>query len=244
MGALSQEDVVKAAFQYRDALFHHAFALVREAALAEDVVQDAFIVVMRKWEEFRPGSSLFHWVREIVRFKALEAVRSRKKSGSPLDEALLASVAAVMEGGVDEREAERQRLRAQALQRCVSHLSRGHVEILSGFYARSSSCEEIARAQGRSANAVRLILSRLRKQLSDTCSTGSPRRRKAGSRRCCGTRRRRPPSSPSPRNGPSSRRRRGARRPSSPRKSGSASLAPRRPARPGAGWPRPRPPSS
>jgi len=174
MGAMSQEDVVKAAFQYRDALFHQAFALVREAALAEDVVQDAFIIVMRKWDEFRPGSSLFHWVREIVRFKALEAVRSRKKAGSPLDDALLASVAAVMAEGVDEREAERQRLRAQALQRCVSHLSRAHVEILAGFYARSSSCEDIARTQGRSANAVRLILSRLRKQLGECVGRQMP----------------------------------------------------------------------
>src|SRR5687767_10227256 len=94
--AMGQEDVVKAAFQYRDALIHHAFVLLRDAALAEDVVQDAFIVVMRKWADFQPGTSVFHWVREIVRNKSLEALRTRRRGASALDEALLARVAAVM----------------------------------------------------------------------------------------------------------------------------------------------------
>jgi RNA polymerase sigma-70 factor, ECF subfamily len=172
--AMGQEDVVKAAFQYRDALIHHAFVLLRDAALAEDVVQDAFIVVMRKWGDFQPGTSVFHWVREIVRNKSLEALRTRRRGASALDDALLARVAAVMEKGVDDPEADRHRLRAQALQRCVSFLNRKHAEILSGFYARSASCEEIARAQGRSANAVRLVLSRLRKQLNECVARQMP----------------------------------------------------------------------
>jgi RNA polymerase sigma-70 factor (ECF subfamily) len=174
MYGMEQEEVVKAAFRYRDALIHHAFVLLRDAALAEDVVQDAFIVVMRKWADFQPGSSLFHWVREIVRNKSLEALRSRKRAGGPLDEALLARVRAVMETAVDEPEADRQRLRALALRRCVSFLNRRHADVLSGFYARSASCEEIARAQGRSANAVRLVLSRLRKQLNECVARQMP----------------------------------------------------------------------
>lgn len=171
---MAQEDVVKAAFQYRDALIHFARVLLRDMALAEDVVQDAFIVVMRKWEEFRPGTSVFHWVREIVRNKSLEALRSRGRGATPLDEALLARVTAVMEKGVDDPEADRQRVRAQALARCVSFLSRKHADILSGFYSRSASCEEIARETGRSANAVRLVLSRLRKQLNECVAKQLP----------------------------------------------------------------------
>ena len=174
VNAMSQEEVVKAAFQYRDALIHHAYVLLRDAALAEDVVQDAFLVVMRKWADFQPGSSVFHWAREIVRNKSLEALRARKRGATPLDDALLARVQAVMERGVDEPEAERHRLRARALQRCVSFLSRKHADILSGFYARAASCEEIARATGRSANAVRLVLSRLRKQLNECVSRQMP----------------------------------------------------------------------
>src|SRR6185503_15981425 len=165
MTETSRDEVVKGAFQHRDALLSYAFALLRDWVRAEDVVQDAFIVVMNKWAEFRPGTSLFLWVRQIVHFKVLEAVRARKMS--PVEEDLLARVAASMQRGLDEQIADRQRLRRQALQRCMSHLDSKSAGLLSGFYTESLSCESLAQAHHRSVNAVRLALSRLRKQLYD-----------------------------------------------------------------------------
>jgi len=117
---MNRDLVVKGAFQHREALLSYAFALVRDWVKAEDIVQDAFIVVMNKWTEFRPGSSLFLWVRQIVHFKALEAARAKKMTA--VEDELLARVAAAMERGIDEEIAARQRLRRQALQRCMSHL--------------------------------------------------------------------------------------------------------------------------
>jgi RNA polymerase sigma-70 factor (ECF subfamily) len=162
---MNRDLVVKGAFQHREALLSYAFALVRDWVKAEDIVQDAFIVVMNKWAEFRPGSSLFLWVRQIVHFKALEAARAKKMTA--LEDELLARVAAAMERGLDEEIAARQRLRRQALQRCMSHLDVKSAGLLSGFYTQSLSCESLAQLQHRSVNAVRLALSRLRKQLHD-----------------------------------------------------------------------------
>ena len=165
MDSPSRDEVVKGAFQHRDALLSTAFALLRDWVKAEDVVQDAFIVVMNKWADFRPGTSLFLWVRQIVHFKALEAARARKMS--PVEEDLLMRVAASMERGLDEEIADRQRLRRQALQRCMAHLDPKSAGLLSGFYTESLSCESLAQLQRRSVNAVRLALSRLRKQLQE-----------------------------------------------------------------------------
>ena len=172
MTDVSRDDVVKGAFQHREALLSSAFALLRDWVKAEDVVQDAFIVVMNKWAEFRPGSSLFLWVRQIVHFKALEAARARKMS--PLEEELLARVAASMERGLDDEISNRLRLRRQALQRCMSHLDPKSAGLLSGFYTESLSCESLAQLQRRSVNAVRLALSRLRKQLHDCVARQLP----------------------------------------------------------------------
>ncbi len=162
---MNRDLVVKGAFQHREALLSYAFALVRDWVKAEDIVQDAFIVVMNKWAEFRPGSSLFLWVRQIVHFKALEAARTKKMT--TVEDELLARVAAVMERGIDEEIAAKQRLRRQALQRCMAHLDAKSAGLLSGFYTQSLSCESLAQLQHRSINAVRLALSRLRKQLHD-----------------------------------------------------------------------------
>jgi RNA polymerase sigma-70 factor, ECF subfamily len=165
MTELHRDEIVKGAFQHREALLSYAFALLRDWVKAEDVVQDAFIVVMNKWSEFRAGTSLFLWVRQIVHFKALEAARARKMS--PVEEELLSRVAASMQRGLDEQIANLQRLRRQALQRCMSHLDAKSAGLLSGFYTQSMSCENLAQLQHRSVNAVRLSLSRLRKQLHD-----------------------------------------------------------------------------
>ncbi len=165
-----RDEVVKAAFQHRDALLGYAFALLRDWTVAEDVVQDSIIVVMNKWSDFRPGTSVFQWVRQIVHFKTQEAIRARARKASPLEEELLAQVASTVERYLDEELADRQTLMRQALQRCMSVLNPRAVGILAGFYAHRESCEAIAQSQGRSANAVRLSLSRLRKQLHD-CMT-------------------------------------------------------------------------
>jgi RNA polymerase sigma-70 factor, ECF subfamily len=162
---MNRDEIVKAAFQYRDALMSYAFSLVRDWARAEDAVQDAFIVVMNKWSEFREGTSVFLWVRQIVHNKSLEALRSRSRKMSPLEEELLSRVASSMQTHMDEAIADRQRVLRQALQRCMSGLHRRAVGLLSGFYAESQSCETLAQLQRRSVNAVRLALSRIRKQL-------------------------------------------------------------------------------
>src|SRR5260221_10385754 len=112
---MNRDLVVKGAFQHREALLSYAFALLRDWVKAEDIVQDAFIVVMNKWAEFRPGSSLFLWVRQIVHFKALEAARTKKMT--TVEDELLARVAAVMDRGIDAEITAKQRLRRHALQR-------------------------------------------------------------------------------------------------------------------------------
>ena len=172
MRAMNRDDVVKGAFQHREALLSYAFALLRDWVRAEDVVQDSFIVVMNKWADFKPGTSLFLWVRQIVHFKALEAARAKRMT--PVEEGLLARVAASMQRALDEEVAELQRLKSQALQRCMAHLDARSAGLLSGFYAESLSCENLAQLQRRSVNAVRLALSRLRKQLHDCVARELP----------------------------------------------------------------------
>ena len=171
---MTRDEIVKAAFGYRDALMSYAFALLRDWARAEDAVQDAFIVVMNKWSDFREGTSIFLWIRQIVHHKALEAIRARGRKMSPLEEQLLSRVAASVQNHLDEAIADRQRLMRQALQRCMSGLPSRTVGLLSGFYAESRSCEALAQLHRRSVNAVRLSLSRVRKQLQECVARQLP----------------------------------------------------------------------
>lgn len=169
-----RDEVVKAAFGYRDALISYAFAFVRDWPLAEDVVQNAYIIVMNQWEDVREPSGIFYWVRRIVHNKAMEAVRARTRLSSRPDDELEALVASSVEKYLDEPAAERQGLMRRALQVCMAELGPASLDLLNGFYARAQSCEMLAEAQKRSVNAIRLALSRLRKQLQACMSQRMP----------------------------------------------------------------------
>ncbi|HVR87859.1 MAG TPA: sigma-70 family RNA polymerase sigma factor, partial [Planctomycetota bacterium] len=97
MEATLRDSLIKSAFRYQEALQAFAFGLLRDWALAEDVVQDAFIIVMNQWEDYEPGTSLFSWIRQIVHHKAMEARRSRTRQLQLSDGALFARIGAALD---------------------------------------------------------------------------------------------------------------------------------------------------
>lgn len=160
-----RDDIVKSAFQYRDALLGYAYAMLRSWTLAEDVVQEAFLVVMNKWQDLKDEQGIFLWVRQIVHFKTLEAIRSRGRETAIPDQDLLDLVEKSMLENLDEQTAERQRIMSLSLRECMARLNQFSLGILAGFYWNQESCETIAERHGRSVNAIRLMLSRLRDKL-------------------------------------------------------------------------------
>jgi RNA polymerase sigma-70 factor (ECF subfamily) len=56
-----------------------AVGIVGDASAAEDVLQDAAIVALRKLDQFQPGTSFRAWVGTIVRNVALNALRSDRR---------------------------------------------------------------------------------------------------------------------------------------------------------------------
>ena len=162
-----RDELVKAAFRYRNALVSYAFGMVRDWSLAQDIVQDAFIVVMNKWENFRPGTSVFSWVRQIVYFKTMEALRARSREIPAVDEELQSLVNETLHSHLDDRAAEHQNRMGKALQECMTQLSARNIRLLAGFYSEAKSCESLASMFNRSVEAVRMLLSRVRKQLRD-----------------------------------------------------------------------------
>ena len=77
--------VVGQAFQCRRALEVYAFSMLKDRAEAEDLVQDAFIVVMEKFEDFTEGTSMMAWTRAIVRLKVLQLLEKRSRRAKILD---------------------------------------------------------------------------------------------------------------------------------------------------------------
>jgi len=77
----------KASFR---ALWLSAVGIVHDAALAEDVVQEAAVVALGKLDEYRPGTNFLAWMGQMVRYVALNRVRKeQKRRARPLDPEVL-----------------------------------------------------------------------------------------------------------------------------------------------------------
>lgn len=63
-----------------------AISIVREASLAEDVVQEAGLIALGKLSHFEPGTNFSAWLGRMVRYVALNyARREQTRRSSPLD---------------------------------------------------------------------------------------------------------------------------------------------------------------
>lgn len=64
-----------------------AMGIVRNAAQAEDVVQEAALTALGKLDQFEPGSNFVAWMGQTVRFVAMNQYRKeRKRRAAPLEE--------------------------------------------------------------------------------------------------------------------------------------------------------------
>jgi RNA polymerase sigma-70 factor (ECF subfamily) len=71
--------------QYGKAMYNVCLRITNHETEAEDVLQEAFIMVFRKLSEFRGESTIGAWIKRIVVNTAINCVRKRKMDLSPLD---------------------------------------------------------------------------------------------------------------------------------------------------------------
>ncbi|MBN1672521.1 MAG: sigma-70 family RNA polymerase sigma factor [Kiritimatiellae bacterium] len=161
----TQDELVLKVFEYRDALLAYAYTFLHDWALAEDALQETLMVVLKKRNESEPIRNLYGWVRRILFNKTMELLRARRHETTAEQEQLETAVAEALDQFLAEQDAAHMRQMRRALEECMSGLNKTALEMLAGFYWRRQSCEQLASLFKRSVNAVKLALSRTRKQL-------------------------------------------------------------------------------
>lgn len=140
--------------QHQSALKAFVLALWPNYAEADDIVQEVFLVITRKANDFVPGTNFLSWARTIARYEIL-AARRRKNLQQPTDEALEALQASCPEDFANDQ-------RLEALMHCIEKLAPKSREIMRMRYHHEHGPGEIARLLHRSVNSVNVVLAKAR----------------------------------------------------------------------------------
>jgi RNA polymerase sigma-70 factor, ECF subfamily len=147
--------------RHRVALYRWLLRLVRDEALAEDLLSDVFLDVWRQAGRFEARSSVSTWLMSIARFKALSA--RRRRAEAPLDETIESTVA---DQADDPEVALQKKNREELLRAALTRLSPDHRAVIDLVYYHSKSVDEVAQILDVPAATVKTRMFYARKKLA------------------------------------------------------------------------------
>lgn len=145
------------------AVENYLHAMVREPAVAKDLVQETALVMLRRFREYDGKCSFLGWALGVAKFQVRGFHRDEARSFVTFDTELFdkfTEVWAAAAPAASERSA--------ALEACLERLAARPSQLLRLRYFEGLNSEEIARRLGSKSAAVRVMLQRIRDQLR-TC---------------------------------------------------------------------------
>ena len=148
--------------RHRVALYRWLLRLVRDEALAEDLLSDVFLDVWRQAASFRGRASVSTWLLAIARHMADSA--RRRRNDAELDEA---TVSTVPDPADDAEVTLQKKNRAEALRQSLHRLSPDHREVIDLAYYHGKSVKEIAEIVSISEATVKTRMFYARRKLAE-----------------------------------------------------------------------------
>jgi RNA polymerase sigma-70 factor (ECF subfamily) len=147
--------------RHRVRLYRFIVRLVRDPALAEDVLSETFLAAWRQAGRFQGRSTVSTWLFGIARHKALTALDPR-----PLEALEDDIVDTLADPALDPDVADRRRDTGTIMRRCLGALSPEHGEIIDLVYYQEKSIKEIAAIVGIPLATVKTRMFYARKRLA------------------------------------------------------------------------------
>jgi RNA polymerase sigma-70 factor (ECF subfamily) len=143
-------------------LYRFLVRLVRNEAIAEELMNEVFMETWRKAGNFEGRSAVSTWLMSIAHNRAVSLLRKRS------DEALDDGVAAQLADEEDTPEVTSQkRSKAELMRLCMEKLSADHREIIDLVYYHDKSVLEAAEIIGIPENTVKTRMFYARKKLGE-----------------------------------------------------------------------------
>jgi RNA polymerase sigma-70 factor (ECF subfamily) len=138
----------------------YVLTMVPHPSDADDILQEAKVVMWRAFDQFVPETNFTAWARKVCFNQVLAFRKRRHRDRLDFSDAFLETVAKEIEQQTDRLEQ-----RERALQGCLAKLNKDHRDVLSLRYFEGLSIEEMANRLDRTTTALYRSLSRIRHAL-------------------------------------------------------------------------------
>lgn len=158
---LSESELVLMITRHQAAIYAYILTIHPNRVAAQDILQETNLVICRKSDEFEAGSNFKAWAFRIAYWQTMAHLKRVQRSGLvALEPDVLELVAAEVEDELVDFED-----RHLALKSCLQKLPPGDASILLAHYQTGESLAEISGRLGRTREALKQVLLRIRRTL-------------------------------------------------------------------------------
>jgi RNA polymerase sigma-70 factor (ECF subfamily) len=157
-----QTRFIAALTRHQPALEAFCHAQLASRQDAQEALQATCVKLWEKAAAWDPETEFLPWAFAVARFTVLSLLRDRMRDRLVFDEDVVLAMAQETEAAATEFEARR-----EALALCMHKLKQEQRGMLTAYYLTGRTVSEIAAATQRSESGVKMMLLRLREQLSE-----------------------------------------------------------------------------
>jgi RNA polymerase sigma-70 factor (ECF subfamily) len=143
-------------------LLGYVMTLVPHPQDADDILQNAKVVMWRNFGQFRPQTNFGAWARKVVFHQVLSHRKRKKRDCLEYSDEFLHAVAEEAEEASEHLER-----RQRALNDCIANLPEDHQVVLRLRYYEGVSIDAAGERLNRTTAALYRLLSRVRRALFD-----------------------------------------------------------------------------
>ncbi len=147
--------------RHKDYAFTVSLRILNNREEAEEAAQDAFVRAYNALATFNREAKFSTWLYRIVVNCALTVQQKRKMKTEDLENIK------ILRGTSDASDALKQKEQRHFIERALKLLSPDDVTMITLFYLKENSLEEIAESIGIETNTVKVKLHRARKRLAE-----------------------------------------------------------------------------
>ncbi|GIX05348.1 MAG: DNA-directed RNA polymerase sigma-70 factor [Planctomycetaceae bacterium] len=141
-------------------LYLFILAQVPSPQVAEEILQNANLVIWSKYRQFQPGTNFLAWCFQIAQYEILKERTRTRRERLLFSSEFLETISRELHECVEDLEQRR-----LALQECLQKLKPRDRQLIEQRYAPGESGRQLAEKLGRPSNSVYQSLGRIRRAL-------------------------------------------------------------------------------